>query len=598
MNAGGSLAKRQKMSINKARFHVNSRLAKLLSQEYSSTEKALKELVDNAWDADADSVRIELPEPMTDAPILVVDDGTGMTSEEVQRHYLSIASDRRVLRGARTAGKNRLVKGRKGVGKFAGLMAASEMALETFTRNVRSSFVVRIRDLEKVNDIEKLNIQLTVEPCDRLDSGTRIVLTGLHAGLTFPDAKKLRQILLQEYGRESGITIFVNGKPLGIDDVDGSFHDSNISTSGVGEIRLKFAIAEFKSVSRQPGIVIKVDGKAVGKPSFFGLDEQEDFPPKLLKRLYGEIEADGLREHVTAGWGSLIENSELLAELSEQVKPVIVAAFKDKYGREIQLAQARLRREVHARLAALPAHRREYADKAIKRVLDRFFGEPPENYEPYVFVLLEAIEQSDYGALLKHLADAPRSDITALAEALDEFGLVDMANLVEQAKARQGFLDTLEALAENPATLEASMHKAIERSLWIFGPEYSLFSSNKTLQRQIQEHLGKKYTGINANKRPDLMLSENLSGQYLLIEFKRPAHSLNRDDYVQATTYRHDLAKQLSKPIHVLVVGGRRSSDFPTQNLEPEVRALSFLDVIGSARRQLEWQLRQADKSI
>jgi HSP90 family molecular chaperone len=129
MNAGGSLAKRQKMSINKARFHVNSRLAKLLSQEYSSTEKALKELVDNAWDADADSVRIELPEPMTDAPIVVIDDGTGMTSEEVQRHYLSIASDRRVLRGARTAGKNRLVKGRKGVGKFAGLMAASEMAL-------------------------------------------------------------------------------------------------------------------------------------------------------------------------------------------------------------------------------------------------------------------------------------------------------------------------------------------------------------------------------------------------------------------------------------------------------------------------------------
>jgi hypothetical protein len=581
------------MTVNKARFHVDSRLAKLLSQEYSSTEKALKELVDNAWDADADSVRIELPGPMTDSPIVVSDDGSGMTSEEVRRHYLAIASDRRILRGERTANKNRLVKGRKGVGKFAGLMAASEMALETSTRNVRSSFVVRLNDLAGVADIEQLNIPLTVEPCGPSERGTRIILAGLHAGLTFPDPKKLRQILLQEYGRESGIAIFVNGKPLGVDDVDGSFHDSNLSISGVGETRLKFAIAEVKSVSRQPGIVIKVDGKAVGKPSFFGLDEQEDFPPKLLKRLYGEIDADGLRDHVTAGWGSLIENSELLVGLTEQVRPVIFEAFKERYGREIQLAQARLRREVHDRLAALPEHRREYAKKAVKRVLDRFFGEPPEKIEPYVFVLLEAIERSEYGALLKHLADAPRSDIAAVAEALDEFGLVDMAHLVEQAKARQSFLDGLEVLTQNPETLEASMHKAIERNLWILGPEYSLFSSNKTLQRQVEEHLGKKYTGKNAAKRPDLLLNENLSGSCLLIEFKRPSHPLNREDYVQATTYRHELVKQLNKPMQVLIVGGRRSPDFPTQNLEPEVGALAYLDVIGTARRQLEWQLRQ-----
>lgn len=581
------------MTVNKARFHVDSRLAKLLSQEYSSTEKALKELIDNAWDADADSVRIELPEPMTDSPIVVLDDGSGMTSEEVRRHYLAIASDRRILRGERTTGKNRLVKGRKGVGKFSGLMAASEMALETFTRSVRSSFVVRLKDLASVADIGLLNIPLTADVCDPLAHGTKITLTGLHSGLTFPDPKKLRQILLQEYGREAGIAIFVNEKLLGVDDVDGSFHDSTLSINGVGETRLKFAIAEVKSVSRQPGIVIRVDGKAVGKPSFFGLDEQEDFPPKLLKRLYGEIDADGLRDHVTAGWGSLIENSELLVGLAEQVRPVIFEAFKDRYGREIQLAQARLRREVHERLAALPEHRREYAEKAVKRVLDRFFGEPPEKIEPYVFVLLEAIEQSDYGALLKHLADAPRSDIAAVAEALDEFGLVDMAYLVEQAKARQSFLDGLEALAGNAGTLEASMHKAIERNLWIFGPEYSLFSSNKTLQRQVEEHLGKKYTGKNATKRPDLLLSENLGGICLLIEFKRPSHPLNREDYVQATTYRHELVKQLNKPIQVLIIGGRRSPDFPTQNLEPEVGALAFLDVIGTARRQLEWQLRQ-----
>ena len=44
------------MSRAQLRFQVDSRLATLLSQEYPSSERALKELVDNAWDADAEHV--------------------------------------------------------------------------------------------------------------------------------------------------------------------------------------------------------------------------------------------------------------------------------------------------------------------------------------------------------------------------------------------------------------------------------------------------------------------------------------------------------------------------------------------------------------
>ena len=66
------------------RFKVDSRLATLLSQEYASSEKALKELVDNAWDADAENVSVSLPQPMGDAPIVIADDGCGMTEEELR----------------------------------------------------------------------------------------------------------------------------------------------------------------------------------------------------------------------------------------------------------------------------------------------------------------------------------------------------------------------------------------------------------------------------------------------------------------------------------------------------------------------------------
>jgi hypothetical protein len=335
-----------------------------------------------------------------------------------------------------------------------------------------------------------------------------------------------------------------------------------------------------------------VDGKVVGKPSFFGLDELDDFPPKLLRRLYGEIEADGLREHVTAGWDGLIENSVLLTRITELVRPALLAAFKEKHGREIQLAHARLARDIQDRIAALPENRREFANRAIRKVLERYYQEPSEKIEPLVYVLLEALERTDYAVVVRHLAEARVRDIMMLAEVLDEFGLADMAYLVEQANARSAFLDNLEALADNKKTLEAQMHRAIERNLWVYGPAYTVFSSNKTLQRQVEDFLGKKFTGRRANRRPDLLLNENMHGECLLIEFKRPSHSLNRDDYSQAIDYRHDLGKAINKPIKVLVVGGGRAPDFPTLNLEPNVAAATYLDVIASARRQLDWQLK------
>lgn len=583
------------MTRSHLRFQVDSRLATLLSQEYSSSERALKELVDNAWDADAEQVTILLPKPLSGDPIVIQDDGTGMTEEELRRHYLSIASDRRSRRGERTAGKNRLVKGRKGIGKFAGLMAAAVMTLETRARGRLCRITLRLDDLSQVEDIEQLNIGLQSEPCGPELHGTTITLSDLHQGLAYPDANRLRQILLQDYGRQDDFAITIDGKRLDVDDVSGSYSEQEEELPSAGKVKLRFSISDGKSGLRQPGITLRVDGKAVGRPGFFGLDQRDDFPSKLLRKLYGEIEADGLRDHITAGWDAAVENSELLKEVEGYVQPILREAYEQQYRREIQLAQARLQRAILTRLSALPEHKRVFADRAIKKILDKYYGEPESKVEPVVNVLLEAMERSDYRILLEHIAEATPGDVAGVAERLDEFGLAEMAFLVQQATARQVFLDQLDALARDAATTEAVLHKALERNLWVFGPEYSLFSSNSTLRRQVEHVLGKTYTGDKADKRPDLLLNENLGGQYLLIEFKRPSHALNHDDYVQAIGYRHELAKYLGSPIQVLLVGGSRSSDFPTDNREPHVEAQIFGQVVSTARRQIEWLLRTAE---
>lgn len=580
--------------MKKIAFHVDTRLAKLLSENYRSSERALKELVDNAWDADSDSVWVSLPDAMTEDPIVIHDDGSGMTEEEILREYLYIASDRRQRRGELTANKRRKVKGRKGIGKFAGLMAANTMQVETWVRGKKCEFCISTDALASSEDIEQLPIDLIVSECPEEVHGTKITLTSLHQNLVFPNPDRFRQLLLQDYGREEGFSLIVNGKLLDVDDIQGAFIASETALPVIGSVKLRFTVSSQKGKLRQPGISIRVAGKVVGKPNFFGLDTSDDFPQKLLDKIYGEVEVDGLKDHVTADWGALVENSELYEAVKAHVQPIIRQKVAEEYGRDVALAQARLQKRLNERLAALPEYKRQFADKSIKSILSKYYGEPESKLKSIVSVLLDALERTEYRAVLDYIHEADRCDIFKLAEVLTEFGLAELVILGEQVKSRLEFLDKLEELCGNQDVCEALVHSALERNLWIFGNEYSLFSSNRTLKKQVEDCIGKKYKGDLAAKRPDLLLNANYSGRYLLIEFKRPSHSLRYSDCQQVTVYRNEFRAYTDSGIDVLLVGGRRGDDLPdSRNIEPNTFIMIYSEVISRARTQLNWLLNE-----
>ncbi len=91
----------------------------------------IAELVSNAYDADATKVSVELPAGEFLATrkavgvvdrgytIEIVDDGIGMSSEQLDRYYLVVGSDRRTDARTGTSPSGRPVMGRKGVGKLA-----------------------------------------------------------------------------------------------------------------------------------------------------------------------------------------------------------------------------------------------------------------------------------------------------------------------------------------------------------------------------------------------------------------------------------------------------------------------------------------------
>jgi hypothetical protein len=577
-----------------AHFSVDTRLAALLGETYRSTEAALKELVDNAWDADADNVWITLPKPLTEEPIVVRDDGAGMSTVEVRSEYLAIARDPRSRRGEKSPRYKRRIKGRKGIGKFAGLAAARLMTVVTVAHGKRTTLGIdKELLLAARDDLEKVPLSLTVDDAGPGERGTTVTLRSLNQNLSFPHEEPMRSALVHEYGRTEGFTVYVNGEPLTIDDVPGASHAEQRQLSAAGDVSLKFTIAQGNKTPKYPGIVLKVGGKVVGRPTFFGLDDNEQIPQKLLKRIYGEVEVNALEDQVTADWGAILENSKGLQEVKAWVHGRAYEALNATYKRDMDLQKARLQRQIIQRLQKLPEHRRAFAEAAIFRVLQKFYGEREDRIDIIASVMLDAMERDEYWAVLQKINEARHADVASFAAALEQFGLLELALIAERARHRMRYLDHLDALAANPATVEKDIHKAIENSLWVLGTRYAAMASNTTLKRVVAEYCDKTYTGERAAKRPDLLLAADAGDRYLLIEFKRPSHVVRREDEAQARVYRDELSSYVPRrAIDIMVIGGARDKSMDSRYDAADVLTLSYNDVVSQARHDLEWLIR------
>ncbi len=134
-------------SIRQA-FKPRARLLQLLGDQLiGSPRLAVFELVKNAYDADASSVKISLSGLGTDEAIVVVcDDGHGMSLETIRDIWLVPGDDHRELQRAhqvRSRKYKRLPLGEKGVGRFAVHKLGDQILLVTRAKK-RKECVVSI----------------------------------------------------------------------------------------------------------------------------------------------------------------------------------------------------------------------------------------------------------------------------------------------------------------------------------------------------------------------------------------------------------------------------------------------------------------------
>lgn len=590
MRCGYYICSPLKKNRMNATFKVDPRLASLLGENYRSTELAIKELVDNAFDADAENVWVELPSPLTTDPLVIKDDGTGMTESEIRNEYLNIASSRVSRKGERTRLKNRLVKGRKGIGKFAGLMVASLMEVTSTCRGKETVLSIWRDELVKAKqDLEQVSLPIRIKDTDKESHGTSIALMGINQNFSFPNPHRLKKLLVLEYGRQTDFHIYVNGELVDLTDIPGETFQDSFALSN-GEIAtLRFTVAHQRHTLKQSGIAFRVGGKIVGSPRYFGLDDEEAFPARMLKRLYGEIEANSLEKDVTADWGSIIDNSLLLNEIQDKIRPGLVKAFDGIFRAEMELAKARLKKRMNGSISHLPESKKGFANHVLDKVLRKFYGESESRMASVVSLVLEAVDQSN--PVLKLDLDLQKR------EAYAEFGLQDVAMIAQQSSRRLMALEQLSEVLLSPETPVENIREAVSTNLWLLGSGYTLVATNNQLTEVARMYVSHKWTNGHAHEAPNLLLLQDFNKGFLVLDLKPADHMVELNDRRKAKEYQTDLKVYLpGRDIEVIVMGGALSPNLVGQKSSASIKFMSYKGMLTDAKVQLNWLAGELQK--
>ena len=583
---------------------------KLGIQMYDRVSAVIAELIANSYDADATEVTITLPfgkylaRRANDGTVVdlgykvtIEDNGLGMLSNEVNKYYLKVGTNRRTDRGDTTPG-GRLVLGRKGIGKLAPFGICREIRVITAGGVPDGSGKYELSDLllkyERVVSDEEEDYHPDPGPLDgstRGYHGTKVILSGFDRR-SVPSGEVLHRQLSARFGisRTDWRVLVVNtvgskeefevgnldlqlmeGTRISVDDRPVSVKTH--SEDGAKRVTEKLPVTGWVAYSKDPykdeamaGVRVFARGKIVAQTRDF--DIQAGFTGEYKMRSYvvGEIYADWLDEKddlIRSDRQGIIWTSER----GEALQQWGVALLKELAGNSETSVRNRVweefleRSSLHERLErALPhdADLRDSVERAARTLVRRIDREQVRKNDDFVNRVVQlAFALGPHQTLLRTLdqvAAVPTDTLDPIIELFERARVVEMYSLGQVAQERVDAVKKLESLVRSSSTVERDLQKLIEDAPWILYPDWTPLTRNERLSRlriafQTWYHRTFGTDVVTSSidsptRQPDFVML-NYEGRIEVLEIKRPGHGLTDQEYERAYNYLQAITRFL-----------------------------------------------------
>ena len=536
---------------------------------------AIAELVWNGLDADATEVHVRVESDLLGGvrSIEVVDNGTGMSHSSAREGFVKLGGSWKQHTG-KTKGERRLLHGRLGRGRFRAFALGNRVVWTTITEERGKDFLFDISGTTET----RVQFEITDPIETDLPTGTSVLITEIPSAITLDavSGQKATQAIVEEFAiylhKYSNVSIFFDGirlDPSSLEEDQKGYDLTPVIGKGGVELPVRLEIVEWKMKTDRHLFLCDGNGFTLHRVAPMIHAPGFHFTAYLATDLFREQEDAGLLD--------IEEPTEKVAPIIEEARQQLRAHFKGRHSitaREL-LATWKERRiypfEGEAQTPIEEAQRQVFDLVAItaSEYVSEFTATNPANTkaQKLSFALLrEALEESpdNVRKILTTVLDLPADKRNELADLLETTTLSSLITAAKLVTDRLTFLKALEIIIfdhkfRKLVKERKHLHKILEKNTWIFGEEFNLTNSDKTLDAVLDQHLallGREPRAKEDRIRRedgrtaviDLQISRAVpqpraeQHEYLVIELKRPDQEINASVLGQLKSYAFTVA--------------------------------------------------------
>ena len=620
---------------------------------YTNSVAVIAETVANAWDADAEHVKVAVSGSGKDRTLIIEDDGLGMSVDDVNDRFLTVGFRRRQTTGGGVTPKGRKVFGRKGIGKLSSFSIADVVEVHSVKNGDRLAFRMDVDAIRKCASAKSAYEPVEVDCAKDLTKGTRVILRRLKPKVHASD-RYLRRRLSRRFsviGVTHKFDVAVNGSSLTL--ADREYYEKfqyvwhygpedlaalapqatsresravTIGTVNVGGKSVKCTVSGWLATVKQRSqlsssdddnlnrVALVVRGRVAQEDLLKQMSEAGIFSTYLIGELHVDfLDLDKVTDSAASSRQAIKENDPRFVAITTFFKKELThignawTALRNKEGTEIALE--------------IPALNEWFNDlnPSEKRIATGILGKlntldvktDADRRGLFAQGVL-AFEMFRVKHNLEALEAAGANDIAALSSIFSDMSSVEAALYHEVITQRLGMIRKLEELKDRDA-LERLLQQQVFEQLWLLDPSWARATEAPIMEKTMKN----LFDGINAKMSPAVRESRvdikyrEASGRHIIIELKRASRVVDTNELLeQVTKYRDGIQAQLiaagrsDEPFEIVVLVGKPLSDWTSDEKRETSRRMLELQktrimqydevIVGSLARYREYLEREA----
>lgn len=520
---------------------------------------AVVELIANCYDAGADKVTVLWPD-LPGKMLSITDNGTGMTRQEFETRWKTLAYDRVAEQGTQVVfppgvGKaKRTAFGHNGKGRFSPLCFSDEYRVETWKDGSCTTATIQLASGGQVPFLLKIEKE---KP--KLGHGTCISAVARRYVLP---SDSVRELIGFKFAVDPSFVIKVNGEAVRLLSLS-RLSTQTFEVDGHGTVAVhRLDPLKQERTMRLKGIAWWVNRRMVGEPSWDGLDgpgQYLDGRTAEARRFSFVVEADILSGETKSDWTGFKE-TPIVAAVRKAVHSFIADELRGLMASDRKTLKKSAIQQNRYLIKQLPPMSQKQIGQFIDEVQEKCPRVTPKDLSRTIEILGKLEQGRSVYELLRQLAACSPGDLDTWNSLMQQWTATNAEIVLSELARRLTVLrEFQEIIRDRRADELHELQPLFERGLWMFGPEYESveFTSNRSMTTVVRDFFQRH--GVDASRsRPDfVVLPDGSVGLYgadeftngevsgtrkiLIVELKRGGFCLTQKELDQARDYAKEL---------------------------------------------------------